>query len=86
MLLLSGFFDLEPLTLLPIGRLFGLNARLAAKLSPVRRAAPAGMKIGLAVGDAESDEFKRQSELMAAAWHAPKPLICRAITSACWKA
>lgn len=74
-LLLSGVFDLEPLTLLPMGRLLKLTPRTAAKLSPIRRTAPAGMKIALAVGDKESDEFKRQSELMATAWHAPKTLI-----------
>jgi arylformamidase len=74
-LLLSGVFDLEPLTFLPMGAVLKLTPALVAELSPLRQPAPTGVKIGIAVGDAESDEFKRQSQEMAAAWRAPDALI-----------
>ena len=74
-LLLSGLFDLEPLTLLPMGALLKLTPASVAELSPLRMPAPAGVKVALAVGAGESDEFKRQSQAMAAAWRAPDPLI-----------
>lgn len=74
-LLLSGVFDLEPLTFLPMGKVLGLTPDIVATLSPLRQPAPRGVKIGFAVGDAESDEFKRQSREMAAHWNAPEALI-----------
>jgi len=74
-LLLSGVFDLEPLTFLPMGAVLKLTPALVAELSPLRQPAPAGIKIGLAVGDLESDEFKRQSQEMAATWAAPDAVI-----------
>jgi arylformamidase len=74
-LLLSGLFELEPLTLLPMGALLKLTEVAVAELSPARMPAPAGIKLGLAVGAGESDEFKRQSQLMASAWGSPEPLI-----------
>ena len=75
-LLLSGLFDLEPLAYLPVGKLLGLHARGAVgALSPIRRKPIAGVRIGVAVGAGESDEFKRQSTELAAAWGAPPPLV-----------
>jgi arylformamidase len=74
-LLLSGLFDLEPLTLLPMGTLLKLTRSSVAALSPARIAAPIGIKVALAVGADESDEFKRQSQVMASSWNAPDPLI-----------
>jgi arylformamidase len=74
-LLLSGLFELEPLTLLPMGALLKLTETAVAELSPARMPAPAGIKLGLAVGAGESDEFKRQSQLMASVWGGPEPLI-----------
>ncbi|ALA20530.1 hypothetical protein AL346_20715 (plasmid) [Chelatococcus sp. CO-6] len=75
-LLLSGLFDLTPLGLLPLGRLLGLDdAALAARLSPLGHPPPRGLRIGVAVGEKESDEFKRQSRVIAEAWGAPAPLI-----------
>jgi arylformamidase len=74
-LLLSGLFELEPLTLLPMGALLKLTEAAVAELSPARMPALAGVKLGLAVGAGESDEFKRQSQLMASAWGGPEPLI-----------
>jgi len=74
-LLLSGVFDLEPLTFLPMGKVLALTPDIIASLSPLRQPAPRGVKIGVAVGDTESDEFKRQSREMAAHWNAPEALI-----------
>lgn len=74
-LLLSGLFDLEPLGLLPFGRLLQFDAATIAALSPARFAAPSATRVALAVGVAESDEFKRQSEMMASLWKAPPSLI-----------
>lgn len=74
-LLLSGVFDLEPLTFLPMGSVLKLTPALVAELSPLRQPAPTGVKIGIAVGSEESDEFKRQSREMATAWAAPDALI-----------
>lgn len=75
-LLLSGVFDLEPLTLIPMNRVLKLNdaARVRA-LSPLYRALRPGTKIGIAVGGAESEEFIRQSQIMADMWKTGAPLI-----------
>ncbi|MGX5735040.1 alpha/beta hydrolase [Bosea thiooxidans] len=76
-LLLSGLYDLKPLGHLPLGRLLGLDdAARATRLSPIARPRPKAARIALAVGDGESDAFKAQSAALAAAWHAPTPLIC----------
>lgn len=72
-LLLSGVFDLEPLRCLPMGAMLGLDAQNCGPLSPLFRPAPES-RIGLAVGALETDEFKRQSDEMAARWGAPAPL------------
>lgn len=74
-LLLSGIFDLAPLSFLPVGRLLKLQPRSIATLSPLLLPAPAELRIGLAVGEGESDEFKRQSRALAKTWQAPEPLI-----------
>ena len=74
-LLLSGLFDLAPLVPLPVGKLLKLKPHNVGALSPALLPQPAGLKIALAVGERESDEFKRQSRQLAAAWKAPEPLI-----------
>lgn len=74
-LLLSGVFDLEPLTFVPMGKVLGLTPALVAELSPLRLSGPSNVKIGIAVGSLESDEFKRQSQEMATLWGAPESLI-----------
>jgi arylformamidase len=72
-LLLSGVFDLEPLFHLPMGQVIGLDSRNWRVLSPAF-SPPRKVKIGLAVGALETDEFKRQSADMASQWAAPTPL------------
>ncbi len=73
-LLLSGVFDLDPLFHLPMGRTIGLADRAEARaLSPLFSPRPKA-RIGVALGALETDEFKRQSGEMAAAWGAETPL------------
>jgi arylformamidase len=68
--LLSGLYELEPLTHLPMARLLGLDRVTAHHLSPVHLPAPR-VRILLAVGEQESDEFKQQTALLAEAWSVP---------------
>ncbi|WP_164547628.1 MULTISPECIES: alpha/beta hydrolase [unclassified Bosea (in: a-proteobacteria)] len=76
-LLLSGLYDLKPLGHLPIGRLLGFDdVERAVRLSPLGRSRPSNTRLAFAVGEGESEAFKRQSAVLAAAWHAPEPLIC----------
>ena len=73
-LLLSGVFDLDPLFHLPMGRIIGLADRAEARsLSPLFCPQPKTC-VGVALGALETDEFKRQSAEMAAAWGADAPL------------
>lgn len=77
-LLLSGLYDLRPLGHLPIGRLLGLDdIDRAAQLGPLGRPRPASPRLAFAVGEGESEAFKRQSTMLAAAWQTSEPLICR---------
>ncbi len=74
-LLLSGVFDLDPLFHLPMGAIIGLKDRAqASALSPLFCPQPKKTRVGLALGALETDEFKRQSGEMAAAWGAEAPL------------
>lgn len=76
-LLLSGLYDLKPLGHLPIGRLLGLgDGERAVRLSPLGRPRPSGPRLAFAVGEGESEAFKRQSAKLATAWQAQEPLIC----------
>ncbi|MBW4656897.1 MAG: alpha/beta hydrolase [Kaiparowitsia implicata GSE-PSE-MK54-09C] len=76
-LLLSGLYDLRPLGHLPIGRLLGLDdIDRAARLGPLGRPRPTSTRLAFAVGEGESETFKRQSTMLAAAWQAPEPMIC----------
>jgi arylformamidase len=68
-LLLSGLFDLTPLSLLPVARLLGiLDRNVVEKVSPIRRRPRPGVRVGVAVGGLESEEFKWQSTEIATAW------------------
>jgi arylformamidase len=70
-LLLSGLFDLTPLSFLPMSRLLGLgHAGAVERLSPIFRRPRRSARVGVAVGELESDEFKWQSAEIAGAWQA----------------
>ena len=75
-LLLSGLFELEPLALLPVGRLIGVTTPQAVqRLSPSRQKLRSGVNVGIGVGGLESDEFKWQSAELARAWDCAPPQI-----------
>lgn len=68
---LSGLFDLEPIRLCYLNDSLRLEARMAARNSPVHLQVPApGAPLVLALGGDESDEYHRQSQDLAAAWSA----------------
>jgi arylformamidase len=72
-------FDLEPLRHAPfLAPDLALNARDAARLSPVHMPAPAGPLIAL-VGAEESEEFLRQNRLIRKAWGAKTVPVCEAV-------
>jgi arylformamidase len=65
--LVSGIYDLEPVLLSARGAYVKLTPEEAAALSPIRHAACITASLTLAWGTAESPEFIRQGEEMAAA-------------------
>jgi arylformamidase len=69
-LAISGLLELEPVALLPAGRILGLDVATARELSPALRRPNPGVQIGIAVGELESEEFRRQSSELARQWNA----------------
>lgn len=67
--LVSGLYDLTPLMLMPIARTLGLN-RAADGLSPAHLDPDPGLRAVVAVGERESDEWHRQSAVLAGRWRA----------------
>ena len=65
--LLSGIYDIEPLTGTYIDAALHLTAEDAATLSPLRLKLGRAVKTIVAWGENETDEFKRQSRAFAAA-------------------
>jgi arylformamidase len=69
-LAVSGLLELEPVFMLPAGRILGLDLATAHALSPALKMPNPGARVGVAVGKLESDEFRRQSSDMAKKWNA----------------
>ncbi len=67
-LALSGLFDLEPLVHTPVNEALGLDAETARRLSPALLEPRSRAPLALAVGSRESREYRRQSQILAAAW------------------
>lgn len=67
-LAISGIYELEPLCHTSINVEAQLDAAEAMALSPVLKAPTVDAPLALAVGDIESEEFKRQSQDLANAW------------------
>lgn len=66
-LALSGLYDLEPIRLSYLNKPLAMDAEVARRNSPVNRpGAPARQPLILAVGGAETDEFRRQQRDYAA--------------------
>ena len=70
-LAISGLHDLEPVAMLPAAQILGLDPDMARALSPNRLQPRPGVAVGVAVGELESEEFRRQSAELAERWHAP---------------
>lgn len=68
-LIISGIHDLRPVSMLPTGRIVGLERRDIAALSPALLKPNRYVRIGIAVGELESDEFRRQSSELAQNWN-----------------
>ncbi len=69
-LAISGLLELEPVSLLPAGRILGLDLPTARALSPALKMPNPCARVGIAVGELESDEFRRQSSDLAKKWNA----------------
>jgi arylformamidase len=65
---LSGLYDLEPIRLTYLNAALGMDAAEARALSPIHLARPRGGRVILAVGSAESEEYHRQQDTLAATW------------------
>lgn len=64
----SGLFDLEPLIPTTINAKLGLERDCARLLSPISYRPATRVPLYLAVGEIESSEFHRQSELLRQRW------------------
>jgi arylformamidase len=65
---LSGLFDLEPLIHTSINRDLSLDEQTAKALSPIHLRPRINGPMIAAVGALESNEFRRQTGLICAAW------------------
>jgi len=65
---ISGVFDLMPLLYVSMNQDFRLDEEIARKNSPVSWPAPRGLVLDAVVGARESNEFLRQSRLIADVW------------------
>jgi len=65
---ISGVFDLMPLIYVSVNQDFRLDEEGARKNSPVSWPAPRGLVLDAVVGARESNEFLRQSRLIADGW------------------
>lgn len=65
---LSGLYDLEPIRLSEINQWIKLDAASARRNSPIHNLPDRGCPLILSHGGNETGEFKRQTEIYAAAW------------------
>jgi arylformamidase len=65
---ISGVYELAPLIHTPMNEDFHLDEAEAVRQSPLYWSPPAGRPFDVIVGDAESNEFLRQSRSLAEAW------------------
>jgi len=78
-LAVSGVFELEPLRHAPfLAPDLGLDAASARRLSPALMPAPRGRLVAV-VGADESEEFRRQSAAIAAAWGSRAVPVCEEV-------
>jgi arylformamidase len=67
---ISGVFDLMPLTHISVNADLRLDDEEARRVSPLHWKAPAGRTLDVVVGALESNEFLRQSRMIAELWRA----------------
>lgn len=65
---ISGIFDLTPLVHVSMNQDLQLDIEEARRLSPAFWQVPSGRAFDAVVGALESDEFRRQSQLIGQAW------------------
>jgi arylformamidase len=65
---ISGLYDLEPIRFTAVNQDVRLDAAAAQRLSPAQMRPTGAMPIVMAVGGNESDEFKRQNQLLLERW------------------
>jgi arylformamidase len=66
---ISGLFHLAPLVPTSINKALGLDAESAARLSPLVRTPPRGLRVAAVVGGAEAAEYLRQTRSLAEHWN-----------------
>jgi arylformamidase len=71
----SGLYDLEPLLAHSVNDDLRLTPEVAHRLSPVGMKPRTSAPVAIYVGAAESDEFRRQSRLLAQAWDPYSPAL-----------
>lgn len=64
--LVSGIYDVEPVLRISVGPAIGLDAAMARRVSPMLHVRQLGIPLLVAVGEAESSEWRAQSERFAA--------------------
>jgi len=64
--LVSGIYDVEPVLRISVGPAIGLDAAMARRNSPIRLVHQLGIPFLVAVGEAESSEWRLQSERFTA--------------------
>ena len=72
---ISGLFELEPLVSTKVNNALGLDAPRAQALSPALSEPLSHAPLLLAVGEAESGEYHRQSDLLSENWGAAGVLV-----------
>lgn len=64
----SGIFDLEPIRLSYLNDVLGMDAAVSKRNSPLNRLPDKRVPLILALGDLETDEFRRQTRIFAESW------------------
>jgi arylformamidase len=65
---ISGIFDLDPILLVSANDDIRLDQAMAARNSPIKMSPGHDIPMTVAVGGAETDEFRRQSKILCDAW------------------
>ena len=66
---ISGVLDLRPVAMLPEKHILGLDPLSVQELTPLLQMPNARVRVGVAVGQLETDEFRRQSAELAQLWN-----------------